>query len=214
MKLPGILIASMLLVEFCHAQDHATAHPPPIAAESTRLGWADVLRVDPVYEPVPDPAPNDQDRGAARPDCNDEPPPPPPPPQRENEQADNRAAGTVIGALIGGVIGHAFGRGDGNKAATAAGAVAGGVAGNRIAAAQDQAASNQAQQQADAERDAVSASLRDCRDTRTIRRPAQPERRIVGYDVEYRYKGEIYMARLPFDPGDRMRVKITVVPAE
>ena len=70
------------------------------------------------------------------------------------------------------------------------------------------------QQQADAERDAVTASLRDCRDVRTIRPHAQPERRIIGYDVEYRYKGEIYMARLPFDPGDRMRVKITVVPAE
>ena len=213
MKLPGILIASMLLVELCHAQDHTTAHPPPIAAEATRYGWADVLRVDPVYEPTPEVAPENDERTSQKPDCNDE-PPPPPPPAHENEQSSNRAAGTMIGALIGGVIGHAFGRGDGNKAATAAGVVAGGVAGNQIAAAQDQAASSQAQQQADAERDAVAASLRDCRDVRTIRPHSQPERRIVGYDVEYRYKGEIYMARLPFDPGDRMRVKITVVPAE
>jgi uncharacterized protein YcfJ len=211
MKLSGILIASMLLVEICHAQDHTTTHPPPIAAESTRYGWADVLRVDPVYESAPDPAAESVEPSSPRPDCNDA---PPPPPAHENEQVDNRAAGTVIGALIGGVIGHAFGHGNGNKAATAAGAVAGGVAGNRIAAAQDQATNSQAQQQADAESDAVAASLRDCNDTRTIRQPAQPERRIVGYDVEYRYKGEIYMARLPFDPGDRMRVQITVVPAE
>lgn len=213
MKLPGILIASMLLVELCHAQDHTAAHPQPIAAESTRYGWADVLRVDAVYEPAPDPAAEAEQNRAALANCNDE-SPPPPPANGNNEQADNRATGTVIGALIGGVIGHAFGHGDGNKAATAVGAVAGGVAGNRIAAAQDQATNNPMQQQADAERDAVTASLRDCRDVRTIRPHAQPERRIIGYDVEYRYKGEIYMARLPFDPGDRMRVKITVVPAE
>lgn len=211
MKLSGILIASMLLAAgFCRAQDHAATHPPPIAAESTRFGWADVLRVDPVYEVAPEAAVPDGDAAPSRADCNDA---APPPPAHENDLTDNRAAGTVIGALIGGVIGHAFGRGDGNKAATAAGAVAGGVAGNRIAAAQDQ--QTNAQQQADAERDAVSASLRDCREAaRPIRGSSQPERRIVGYDVEYRYKGEIYMARLPFDPGDRMRVKITVVPVE
>ena len=217
MKLTGILLASMLLVGFCHAQDRTAARPPPIAAESTRFGWADVLRVDPVYESVSDAAPPavSEDGGpAARPDCN-EAPPPPSPPQHDGEQADNRATGTMIGALIGVVVGHAFGRGDGNKAATVAGGVAGGIAGNRIAAAQDQAANNQAQQQqADAERDAVTASLRDCREARPIRGSTQPERRITGYDVEYRYKGEIYMARLPFDPGDRMRVKITVVPVE
>jgi uncharacterized protein YcfJ len=207
MKVSGILIASMLLfADFCHAQDHAVAHPPPIAAESTRYGWADVLRVDPVYEAVADTAEN----GDTPQDCPNESPPPPP---RENDQADTRAAGTAIGVLIGAVIGHALGHGNGNKLTTVAGAVAGGVAGNRIAAAQDQATNNQAQQQADAERDAVATSLLDCRDG-TTRRPAQSERRIIGYDVEYRYKGEIYMARLPFDPGDRVRVKITVVPAE
>lgn len=209
MKLSGILIASMLLAaDFCRAQDHAVTHPPPIAAESTRYGWADVLRVDPVYEAMPEAAAQDGEAGSSRPECTDTAPPPP----AHDELADNRVAGTVIGALIGGVIGHAFGRGDGNKAATAAGAVAGGVAGNRIAAAaQDQQINAR---QADAERDAVSASLRDSRDTRPIRGSSQPERRIVGYDVEYRYKGEIYMARLPFDPGDRMRVKVTVVPVE
>ena len=35
------------------------------------------------------------------------------------------------------------------------------------------------------------------------------ERRIVGYDVEYRYRGEVYMSRLTYDPGDRMRVRVS-----
>jgi uncharacterized protein YcfJ len=214
MKIFGILIASMLLFAgFCHAQNHSVAHPPPITAESARYGWADVLRVDPVYEIAADTDTAGSDSAPSpSQDCPDETPSPSPAPSA-NEQTDTRAAGTLIGALIGGVIGHAFGRHDGKATTTAAGAIAGGVVGNRVAAAQDRAANDQARQQADdAERAAVAASLLDCRD-RATRRPA-PERRIIGYDVEYRYKGEIYMARLPFDPGDRMRVKITVVPVE
>ena len=38
------------------------------------------------------------------------------------------------------------------------------------------------------------------------------ERRLVGYDVEYTYKGEKYMSRLAADPGARLRIRIAVVP--
>jgi len=38
------------------------------------------------------------------------------------------------------------------------------------------------------------------------------ERRLVGYDVEYLYKGEKYMSRLAADPGARLRIRIAVVP--
>ena len=38
------------------------------------------------------------------------------------------------------------------------------------------------------------------------------ERRLVGYDVEYVYKGEKYMSRLAADPGSRVRIRIAVVP--
>jgi uncharacterized protein YcfJ len=41
---------------------------------------------------------------------------------------------------------------------------------------------------------------------------APVERRIVGYDVEYQYKGEKYMSRLAQDPGNRLRVRVSVVP--
>ncbi len=40
------------------------------------------------------------------------------------------------------------------------------------------------------------------------------ERRMVGYDVEYQYKGEKYMSRLDSDPGSRLRLRVTVVPDE
>ena len=38
------------------------------------------------------------------------------------------------------------------------------------------------------------------------------ERRLVGYDVEYVYKGEKYMSRLAADPGSRLRIRIAVTP--
>lgn len=40
------------------------------------------------------------------------------------------------------------------------------------------------------------------------------QRRITGYEVEYRYRGEIYMSHLLYDPGDRLRVRVSVTPAE
>jgi uncharacterized protein YcfJ len=36
----------------------------------------------------------------------------------------------------------------------------------------------------------------------------------VGYDVEYRYRGDVYMSRLPYDPGERLRVRMTISPAD
>ena len=38
------------------------------------------------------------------------------------------------------------------------------------------------------------------------------ERRLAGYDVEYQYKGEKYMSRLDSDPGNRLRIRVSVVP--
>lgn len=40
------------------------------------------------------------------------------------------------------------------------------------------------------------------------------ERRLAGYDVEYQYKGEKYMSRLDNDPGNRVRIRISVVPEQ
>ncbi len=108
----------------------------------------------------------------------------------------NKAAGTVIGAIVGGVLGSTVGKGDGRKAATVAGAVAGGAIGNSVAS-----------------RDSggyYDGSQRQCR---TVYEPVQ-ERRIDGYDVQYRYRGDVYSSRLDYDPGDRIRVKVSIIPAE
>ena len=40
------------------------------------------------------------------------------------------------------------------------------------------------------------------------------QRQIIGYDVEYRYHGDVYMSRLSYDPGERLRVRVSVSPAD
>lgn len=191
----AMLLAGLTLLSSpVFAQDRP-AHPAPTSEESTRYGWATVLRSDPVYAQAGESA-------AAQEVC-DEPVSSPPPPREEPPRSDSRAGGTVVGAIIGGVIGSMFGKGDGHKAATAGGVVAGAVIGNRVAAANDTRAD------ADAGIDAPPPPPAERRCA-----PAPSSKRIVAYDVEYRYAGELYMARLAYDPGDRMRVKISVVPAD
>ena len=199
-KITSILAGMLLLTGNAFAQDRPS-HAPPTAEEATRYGWATVLRSDPVYGP-PDEQVSFQE------DCRESAPPPPPPQSSEDvPHSDSRAGGTVVGAIIGGVIGSMFGKGDGHKAATAGGVVAGAVIGNRIAAAND-ARVDDARAGADiGAEQAPAPAERRCQ-------KVQPQRRIVAYDVEYRYAGELYMARLAYDPGDRMRVKISVVPAD
>ncbi|HEU4856426.1 MAG TPA: glycine zipper 2TM domain-containing protein [Rhodanobacteraceae bacterium] len=115
-------------------------------------------------------------------------------PQTVTRQDNNHTGGTVLGAIVGGVLGSTVGKGDGRRAATVAGAVAGGAVGNRVSAAHD----------------------RDYTTQQTVCQPVNypPQQQIVAYDVEYRYRGDVYMSRLPYDPGERLRVRVSVAPAD
>lgn len=108
----------------------------------------------------------------------------------EYRSTGRTTGGTVIGALVGAALGNQVGKGDGRKAATVVGAVAGGAIGNNIA------------------RQREEAEARGCRLVEVEREESQ----VVGYDVEYMYKGEKYMSRLPYDPGNRLRIRVSVTP--
>lgn len=101
---------------------------------------------------------------------------------------------TIVGALVGGALGNTVGKGDGRKAATVAGAVVGGAVGHEVAKNND---SGYYQSGA-------------CRMVDVVHNDGRP----VGFDVEYNYKGDVYVARMPYDPGNRIRVRVSVVPAE
>lgn len=110
-----------------------------------------------------------------------------------HHEGGSNTAGTILGAVVGGALGNTVGNGDGRKAATVAGAVVGGMVGNHVASRNDRT---------------VRRSVTRCRQVNNV---AQ-ERRIVGYNVEYRYRGHVYSSRLSYDPGTRLRVKVTVTP--
>ena len=193
MKIISILIAGMLLLSGqAIGQDHRNSPATP-AEESTHYGWADVLRVDPVYDQA-----SAAGTSAPHEECYEE---QVIPPQADDTGSSKRTGATVFGAIIGGLIGNRFGKGDGRKAATAAGAVAGGIVGNNLAANSDVPPPPV---------DSGYTTQRHCRQVDS----GKPQRRIIGYDIEYRYRGEIYMARTNYDPGDRMRVRVSVMPAE
>ena len=107
----------------------------------------------------------------------------------------NRATGTVLGAIVGGVLGSTVGKGDGRKAATVAGAVAGGAIGNNVASGGDSS---------------YVETERRCH----VLNDVAEERRVVAYDVQYRYRGDVFMSRLNYDPGDRLRVRVSIEPVE
>jgi uncharacterized protein YcfJ len=108
----------------------------------------------------------------------------------EEHHSGNTTGATVLGAIVGGALGNQVGKGDGRKAATVAGAVAGGAIGHEIAENHD-------------------GSTYECPSGYIQEQQTQ---RVVGYDVEYTYKGDHYMSRLPYDPGNHLRVRVSVVP--
>lgn len=110
------------------------------------------------------------------------------------------AGPTIVGGLIGGAIGHQIGAGRGKDAATVAGVLIGSALGHN-AAARRQAQYGYSQPQA------YQVERCDQRIEQTY------EERIDGYQVEYEYWGQRYFTRLPYDPGERLRVQVAVRPA-
>ena len=142
--------------------------------ENVSYAYAQVTRVDPIYETVRTRVPEEVCDG------------------REVRDGGNPTGGTIIGALVGAALGNQVGKGDGRKAATVAGAVVGGAVGRNV------------------DRNDGSASRDGCR----IVESEREQRRVASYDVEYVHQGQTYMSRLPYDPGDRLRVRVSVQPVD
>jgi len=113
----------------------------------------------------------------------------------------NTFGGTILGAVIGGVIGHQFGSGSGNDAATVAGTLIGGAVGNGIST--RRAYSTGAY--------GTSWYERPVRRCETRYRKSREER-IDGYRVVYRYHGQTYATRMPYEPGKRIRIRVDIRP--
>jgi len=115
-----------------------------------------------------------------------------------DRNAGRYAGSTLFGAIIGGVIGHQFGSGHGNDAATVAGSLIGAAIGNGTAR---QRNGNGVEQH--------SRPVQRCE----TRYQESREERIDGYRVTYRFNGQKYVTEMPYDPGERIRVRVDVRPA-
>lgn len=104
---------------------------------------------------------------------------------------------TIIGAIVGAAVGNEFGSGRGRHAATAAGAVLGGSIG-RDAQARHSPRHTRVEYQQRCE----------------VVDRYRTEQRIDGYDVTYRYNGQVMSTVTQNDPGRTMRVNVSVVPVE
>jgi uncharacterized protein YcfJ len=103
----------------------------------------------------------------------------------------NSAAPPIVGTIVGGVIGNALGHNSSSrKAGTFAGAVIGGSIGHDIGS------------QNHGSREYCEVSYA----------PVEKVRELKGYDVKYRYKGEVFSTFTSQRPGDKIKLKINVTP--
>jgi uncharacterized protein YcfJ len=104
------------------------------------------------------------------------------------QNSSSNVVAPILGGVVGGLLGHQIGHGSGQTAATIVGAAGGAVAGSAIA---NRSGAQPAQQQ--------------CRTVETSRDV------VNGYDVVYRYNGRDANVKLPYNPGNSIRVGVSVV---
>lgn len=108
----------------------------------------------------------------------------------------NSNGGAIFGAIAGGLLGSTIGKGSGKVAAAAVGAATGAVIGDRM---DDDNTYYRTSRPRQVERCQVADNFRDV---------------VVGYDVIYRYRGQEYSTRLPYDPGRWLDVNVNVSVAD
>ena len=102
----------------------------------------------------------------------------------------------IVGGIIGGVVGSHIGKGRGRDAATVAGTLLGASIGRDVA------------RSSGGYEDVHYTTETRCR----VRKVYDEEERLDGYRVTYRYRGRTFVARMPHEPGRRIRVRVRVTP--
>jgi len=101
--------------------------------------------------------------------------------------------GAIVGGVAGGLLGSRVGEGNGRVAGAAVGAGVGAIVGDRLD-----------------NRDAPSANapppVQHCQQVDHL------ETRTTGYQVTYEYDGQRFLTRLPYNPGNQLRVNVSVTP--
>jgi uncharacterized protein YcfJ len=203
----GIAAAGLLLAAQSALADHGRWKGPrgdaPGGYDATRgYDYARVVDVQPIYQRVRvttprrecyterryDDGPSGYPVGARR--------------------GDGAAGPMILGGIIGAAIGNQIGRGDGKRAATVAGAIIGSAIGHDQAGRRYGGDRYGRDDRYYDEPRAYDVERCDVRYDETW------EERVDGYRVRYVYSGREGVTTLPYDPGDRIRVRVDVRPDE
>ncbi len=159
---------------------------PSLALGATTYDRAQVVSTTPVYETIQYTVPVEA--------CRNE----------EVAYANNPRrsfTGPILGAIIGGALGNAVGHNNSNrKVGAVVGAVLGGSIGADISRRNRGYANDEVRYRTE----------RVCNVSSEIRE----EERLAGYNVSYVYAGETYTTHMNRDPGDSIRVRVRVSPAQ
>lgn len=116
---------------------------------------------------------------------------------RNVHHGGHTAGSTLAGGLIGGIIGHQIGGGRGKKLATAVGTIVGAQIGH------------------DSARGAHGASQTTYtayEDVCEVENKVSYEQVLDSYRVSYKYKGNRYQTIMPYDPGKKIKLRVSVEP--
>lgn len=116
---------------------------------------------------------------------------------RSVRQGSHSAGGTLAGGLIGGIIGHQFGHGRGKKLATAVGTIVGAQLGH------DAARGSHASSHG-----SYTAYESFCE----VENQVSYEEVLDSYRVTYRYKGNKYQTTMPYHPGKKIKLRVSIEP--
>jgi uncharacterized protein YcfJ len=108
----------------------------------------------------------------------------------------NSTGSTLAGGLIGGIIGHQIGKGRGRQFSTAVGTLIGAQLGHDAASG------------AHGSQYTYTAYEDYCE----VENQVSYEQVLDSYNVTYRYRGESYTTNLPYDPGKKIKLRVTVEP--
>ena len=111
------------------------------------------------------------------------------------QPAERSAGGSIIGGIAGALLGSQVGGGNGRIAAAAGGAIAGAVVGDRVDNRDNQGTVTQ-------------QNVRQCRTVDHY------ESRTTGYQVAYDYNGRTYTSNMSYDPGNRIKLRVSIDPAQ
>ena len=108
--------------------------------------------------------------------------------------APRNPLGAIIGGVAGGLLGATIGRGNGRVAAAAVGAGVGAITGDVVA------------NQNSGSTVTSTVPVQRCRQVDSF------ETIVTGYQVIYDFDGQRFSSRLPYNPGNQLRINVSVTP--